>query len=438
MTMLSPPQVTAEVRRTTGLLRNTDVFALIGSAVAAVSLAAWLQTQLQVFQGPLALGVVAYVLFLLFYAVVSRFDESDLAVRDRVIAVAVHSLAATLLLALVIVVVYTFMRGLEALPNLNFFVTDMSATGPLDPLSSGGVIHAIAGTLIMIALALAISIPLGVATAVYLSEFPGRFARLVRTVVEAMTALPSIVAGLFIYATVILIIGLDRSGFAASLAITVMMLPIIIRSADVVLRLVPSHLKEAARALGASAWRTVWTVTLPTARSGLTTAVILGTARGIGETSPVLLTAGLTTYLNLNPLSGPMVSLPLAIFTFVKSPEPSMIARGFGAAAVLMVLVLALFAVARLIGGRGPGVLTRGQTRRRQAQSRADDYRFRARELGIEAPSPARALDLLRARAAVVATRTGSVVRSAATTADQVRRSTLRRLRKAHNEGNES
>ena len=380
------PATIDEPRRNTGSLRRTDVFALLGAAVAGISLSAWLVTQLQLFQGPLAFGVVAYLLFLLFYAVVVRFDESDLAVRDRIVAVIVHSLAVVMLFALAIVVIFTFVKGGEALVHANFFTADMSSTGPLDPLSSGGILHAIAGTLIMTTMALAISIPLGVATAIYLSEFPGRFSRLIRTVVEAMTALPSIVAGLFIYATVILIIGIDRSGFAASLAITVMMLPIIIRSGDVVLRLVPGNLKEASLALGASAWRTVWTVTLPTARSGLTTAIILGTARGIGETSPVLLTAGLTTYLNVNPFSGPMVSLPLATFTFVKSPEPNMIARGFGSAAVLMVLVLILFAVARVIGGRGPGVLTARQQRRRLTQSRTDEYRFRARELGVETP----------------------------------------------------
>jgi phosphate transport system permease protein len=383
----APGPVDDEVRRNTGVLRRTDVYALIGSAVASVSLTAWLTTQLKLFEGPLAFLVAGFLLFLLFYGIVSRFDESNLAVRDRLVSVVIHSLAFLLLGALGIVVAFTAVRGIEALSHLNFFVQDMSATGPLDPLSSGGIIHAIAGTLIMIGMALAFSIPLGVATAVYLSEFPGRFSRLVRTVVEAMTALPSIVAGLFIYATVILIFGVDRSGFAASLAMTVMILPIIIRSADVVLRLVPGNLKEASRALGASRWSTVWNVTLPTARSGLTTAIILGTARGIGETSPVLLTAGLTTYLNLNPFSGPMVSLPLATFTFVKSPEPEMIARGFGAGAVLMVLVLILFVIARIIGGRGPGVLTARQRRRRQQQSRSDDYRFRAKELGL-APQP--------------------------------------------------
>jgi phosphate transport system permease protein len=197
-----------------------------------------------------------------------------------------------------------------------------------------------------------------------------------------MTALPSIVAGLFVYA-IIVQFQFTRSGFAAACAITVMMLPIVVRSADVVLRLVPGNLKEAARALGASTWRTVWTVTLPTSRSGLTTAVILGTARGIGETSPVLLTAGATTFFNFNPFVGAMTSLPLTTFSFVKSPELNFIARGFGTAAVLMVLVVILFLAARAVGGRGPGQLSPRQQRRRASQSRDDDYRFRARELGI-------------------------------------------------------
>ena len=386
-----------EMRRSTGAIRGSDAFGILGSAIAAISLTAWLMSQLLIFQGILPFIGFAYIFFVAFYGIVTRFDESGMAVRDRLVAVIVHSLAILLFTALIVVVVFTFVKGFPALLHLNFFSTDMSAAGPLDPLTDGGILHAIAGTLIMITMALAISIPLGVATAVYLSEFPGRYARVVRTVVEAMTALPSIVAGLFIYATVILILGVPRSGFAAALAITVMMLPIIIRSSDVVLRLVPSGLKEASQALGSSRWRTVWHVTLPTARSGLTTAIILGTARGIGETSPVLLTAGLTTFFNVNPFSGPMISLPLATFTFVKSPEPNFVARGFGSAAVLMLLVLVLFVVARLIGGRGPGVLTAGQLRRRLQQSRLDDYRFRARELGLPgngrrtlAPTPAR------------------------------------------------
>src|SRR5690348_13681461 len=144
-----------------------------------------------------------------------------------------------------------------------------------------------------------------------------------------MTALPSIVAGLFILSSFILVLGFDKSGLAAGLAITVMMLPIMIRAADVVFRLVPGTLKEASLGLGASQFKTVMNVVLPTARSGLTTAIILATARGIGETSPVLLTAGFTASMSHDPLHGPMVSLPLAVFEFVKSPEPNMVARGF-------------------------------------------------------------------------------------------------------------
>jgi phosphate transport system permease protein len=124
----------------------------------------------------------------------------------------------------------------------------------------------------------------------------------------------------------------------------------------------------------------VWHVVLPTARSGLTTAVILGTARGIGEAAPVLITAGFTTRMNLDPLHGPMNSLPLATLYFVKSPQATMIARGFGSAALLMVLVLVLFTAARIIGGRGPGQLSRRQRRRARRDSERDLRRFLGRD----------------------------------------------------------
>lgn len=371
-----------EIRRSTATIHVVDVIRLVGSALAAIAFTAWVYTFALPLEGPLGFVLIAYAAFVLLFGVLTAFDENGTTVRDRLAAVVIHSLAFLMLLALVTVVVYTFARGLEPLGFVNFYTQDMSNAGPLDGLDVGGVLHAVVGTLIMILIALAMTIPLGLLTALFLTEFPGRFARFVRTVVEAMTALPSIVAGLFVYA-VIVQFGLTRSGFAAACAITVMMLPIVVRSADVVLRLVPSTLKEAARALGASTWRTIWTVTLPTARSGLTTAVILGTARGIGETSPVLLTAGATTFFNFNPFSGPMTSLPLTTFTFVKSPELNFIARGFGTAAVLMILVVILFVLARAIGGRGPGILTRRQQEARARQSRDDDYRFRARELGV-------------------------------------------------------
>lgn len=368
-----------ESRRRTSTLRQGDLLALGGAAVAAVSLTVLVFTRIAPFSGVLGMVAVCYPIFLGLYGLLVSFDESGPAVRDRLVGVVVHSLAALLLAGLVLVVAYTLARGTQALRHSNFFLQTMSAAGPLEPLSVGGIVHAVVGTLEQITIGLIITVPLGLTCAVFLNEVPGTFTRFVRTIAEAMTALPSIVAGLFIYATVILILGFGKSGFAASMALSVMMLPIVIRAADVVLRLVPGSLREASLALGASQWRTVWHVVLPTSKSGLATAVILGTARGIGETSPVLLTAGFTAALNANPFSGPQVSLPLAAFQLVRSPQPAYIARGFGAAAVLLALVLVLFVVARVIGGRGPGSLTPRQAKRRAVESARDVERFASR-----------------------------------------------------------
>ncbi|MFC4032790.1 phosphate ABC transporter permease PstA [Streptomyces polygonati] len=373
------PRDTPEQRRSTLSLRRTDMFAVLGAAAASLSLTWLFFARIAPFTGGLGFVVCAYLLFLALYALLVSFDEDGPAVRDRIASAVVHSLAVLLLVALAFVVVYTLWSGRKALGHLNFFTQDMRKAGPLDPLTVGGIRHAVIGTLIEISVALVLTVPVGLLCAVFLNDVPGRYARLVRTVVEAMTALPSIVAGLFIYATAILALGIDKSGFAASLAISVMMLPIIIRASDVVLRLVPGTLREASYALGSPRWRTVWHVVLPTARSGLTTAVILGTARGIGETSPVLLTAGYGAGTNYDPSHNPMVSLPLAAFELVKSPQPAMIARGFGAAAVLLVLVLLLFVIARLIGGRGPGELTRRGTHRKVVASNRDLRRFTER-----------------------------------------------------------
>ncbi|MFF7359558.1 phosphate ABC transporter permease PstA [Streptomyces sp. NPDC008125] len=368
-----------ERRRALTPLRAGDLYALLGSAAGSLSLTWLVFARLTPFNGVVGFVVVAYVLFLGLYALVVSLDEDGPAVVDRVAAAVIRSLGLLLVAILVYVVVYALFEGRKALAHLNFFTEDMRFAGPLEPLSVGGALHAAVGTLIMITIALLVTVPIGLVCAVFLNEVPGPFARFVRTVVEAMTALPSIVAGLFIYATVILAVGMDRSGFAAALSLSVMMLPIVIRAADVVIRLVPGTLREASYALGTSRWRTVWHVILPTCRSGLTTSVILGTARGIGETSPVLLTAGFTAEMNWDPFSGPMVSLPLATFTFVRSPEPNMISRGFGTAALLMALVLLLFVVARVLGGRGPGQLSRGQEHRRVTASRRDAARFAAR-----------------------------------------------------------
>ena len=228
---------------------------------------------------------------------------------------------------------------------------------PTDPLNQGGILHAVLGSVIEIGIAVAITLPLGIGCAIYMNEIRGKLSRIVRTVVEAMTALPSIVAGLFIYTVLIVALGISRTGIAAAAAIAVMMLPIIARSADVVLRVMPGGLREASLALGASKWQTVRQVVIPTVRSGLATALILGIARGVGETSPVLLTSGASTFLNADPLNEPMNSLPLFVFSAVRSGEPLFIQRGFGAASVLLILVLILFMVTRFlarqkVGGR--------------------------------------------------------------------------------------
>ncbi len=378
-----PAAAPVELRRQLHAVQERDVLPFIGAAAASIALGWGLYYVLLPWSGILGFIVVTFTLFVILYAALVAMDSPSPIVADRVAAVAASSLGFLMILALLVVVVFAFVRGFSALRHLNFFTSDLATTGPLQPLTQGGVLHALVGTLIMMIIALVITVPLGIVCAVFLSETRGPLTRFTRTVVEAMTALPSIIAGLFVYALIITLqsaIGQgEKSGLAAAAALSVMMMPIVIRAADVVLRLVPGNLKEAALALGAPGWRVVWHVVLPTARSGLMTAVILGTARGIGETSPVLLTAGYATAFNFDPTQGGMTSLPLATFILTRSPEPTQIARGFGAAAVLMILVLILFAAARIIGGRAAGQLSPAQTRRRAAASLQDVARFERR-----------------------------------------------------------
>ncbi len=369
--------------RTTGRMSVNDVMLMIGAGVSALSTTLLLFGRFTPLSGRLGFVVVTFLVFLATYAVLASLTETRPVVIDKVMNVLLTSATVVAVSALASVIIYTLWRGREALANSNFYLEDMSVAGPLDPLEIGGITHAIAGTLIMTSISLVITVPLALACAVFLNESRSRASGLVRTVVTAMTALPSILAGLFIFATWILILGFERSGLAASIAISIMMLPIIIRAADVVLRLVPGSLREASAALGAPLWRTVWHVVLPTARSGLTTAVILGVARGVGETAPVLLTAGFTSSMNVDPSKNPMVSLPLAAFVLVRSPQPTQIARGFATAAVLMILVLILFTIARVLGGRPPGHLSKRQARRAEARSARDVERTTTRHCEV-------------------------------------------------------
>ncbi|MCL2091214.1 MAG: phosphate ABC transporter permease PstA [Micrococcales bacterium] len=344
-----PPAPGAGDRRRLHGVTAADLVVTVGSGVAALAVAWLLCYALLPWGTPLAFAVVSFVFYLVIVTVTTSAVSPGPAVADRVAAAVITGGAGLVALGLGSAVVFVFVRAWPALWHWNMYTQDMAGVGPRDALSSGGLLHAVVGTVIQVGIAVVVTVPLALGAAVYMTEVGGRFARVVRTVVEAMTALPSIVAGLFVYTTLLLALGMSKSGFAAAMALSVMMLPIIARAADVVLRVVPSGLREASLALGASRWRTVWHVVLPTARPGLATALILGVARGVGETSPVLLTSGASTFLVGTPFGQQMNSLPLFVFSTVRSGEPIFIQRGFAAAAVLLTLVLGLFALARYI-----------------------------------------------------------------------------------------
>jgi phosphate transport system permease protein len=329
--------------------------ALAGSLAGALGLVWVSYDRLLPFSGPVGFFICWYAVFLLVYAAVSAMAHPRQIVIDRLAAAVVYGGAVIVFAAVLATIIYTFIRGWAADHHVNFWTQTMGSTDPTAPLTQGGMLHAMVGTLWEIAIAIVVSLPLGVGTAVFITEVGGRFSHAVRTVVEAMTAMPDILAGLFIYTVLIVRLGVQQSGFAAGVALSVMMLPIIARSAEVTLRVVPGGLREASLALGASRWRTVWRVVLPTARSGLATALILGIARGIGETAPVLIASGESNYMNLNPLHEPMNSLPLFIYQGIQSGLNEMIARAWGAASVLLAVILILFVTARLLARTGPG-----------------------------------------------------------------------------------
>jgi phosphate transport system permease protein len=342
-----------------------DVLAPAAAAVAAIALVWYPYENVLPFSGVLGFWVCWYVAFLGLYGAVTGLRWGRRAMVDRVVTAATATAGIFALAVILDQIGYVSFRGWPAVTHLNFWTHTMSLTGPLQPLSSGGVVHALVGSLEQLGLATLFSVPLGVTAAVFLAEIGGARAQPVRVIVTAMTGLPEIVAGLFIYTMAIITLGLNQSGFAASLALTVMMLPIVTRGAEVILRLVPNNLREASYALGGSHVRTVWHVVLPTARAGLTTVSILGMARAVGETAPLLFTAGFTNELNVNPFSGPQSGLPILIWDFIrKNPSANIIDRGFGAGLALMLMVLVLFTAARVLGGKAPGEMTRRQRRR--------------------------------------------------------------------------
>ena len=214
----------------------------------------------------------------------------------------------------------------------------------------GGAYHAILGTLLQAAVTALISVPIGVLTAVYLVEYGrGRLARVVSFMVDILTGIPSIVAALFIYALWVTTIGLDRVGIAVSLSLVLLMVPVIVRSTEEMLKLVPDDLREASYALGVPKWRTISSVVLPTALSGIITGVLLGLARVMGETAPLLILGPYSKSINTDLLHGFMAALPTMINQDrTEAPQPA-VDRVWAAALTLVLLVLALNLLGRLV-----------------------------------------------------------------------------------------
>lgn len=276
------------------------------------------------------------------------------AAGDRVAAAILSSAAVVLAVPFTWLIGFIIVKGIRTL-RLGFFLHDMAGVTPTQPATAGGGAHAIVGSIEQVLLALIVTLPLALLTATFLNETRSRWRRPVRILVDAMSGLPSIIAGLFIYAFFVIPYAqtstlFNFNGFLACLALSITMLPTITRTLEVVLRLVPDGLRESALALGSSRGRMVWSVVLPTARTGVSTAVVLGIARAVGETAPLLFTSFGLDYMNSNPFSHPQESLPLFIFRNIQKPNHAAIDRAFTAAFVLMIVVLCLFAVARFIG----------------------------------------------------------------------------------------
>jgi phosphate transport system permease protein len=360
------PAAVAESRVRIPTVTAAGAATLGGAAVSSLGLTWVLYERVLPFTGVLGFWVCWYVIFLLLYAGMAVIQWDRMEAVDRLSSVAFGVGGALTFAILAVIVAYSLGKGWTAVRHLSFLTQTMEYAAPTAPLRDGGVLAAMVGSLEQLGLATLFSVPLGLTAALFLaSDVGGRLARPVRVIVEAMTGLPDIVAGLFIFSLFILSLHILYCGVLAAVAISVTMMPIVVRSAEVVIRLVPGTLREASYALGGSQWRTVWNVILPTARSGLVTAVVLAMARGVGETAPVLFTAGFTNDLNLNPFSGPQMNLPLFIWNYahVIAEVPADFTRGFGAAFVLVVVVLILFTTARVIGGSAPGQLSRRQLR---------------------------------------------------------------------------
>lgn len=314
----------------------------------------------------LALAAVgSYLAFVVLVHLVYRVRNGGRVAADKTAKAVLYGTFIVAIVPLVSLLWTVIASGGATAVNPDYLLTSMrGVTGVHDratveegaPLI-GGAYHAIIGTLIITGLAALISVPIGLFTAVFLVEYrsKGRLATAIRFLVDVMTGIPSIVAGLFAFALWAVLFGVGtKNGFSGAVALSVLMIPTVVRSAEEMLRIVPNELREAALALGVPKWRTIVRVVLPTAASGLAAGVTLAIARVVGETAPLLVAVGVTQGINVNPGDGPMNTLAVYAYNLFKYPrnpgypDPSL-DRAWAAAFLLILVVVLLNLSARLI-----------------------------------------------------------------------------------------
>jgi phosphate transport system permease protein len=336
--------------------RRLPDWAPAGVGAAAIAIAV-LAVYLPDVGGPVLTGVAAVLIFLVGLAVLSATVEGGRAARNRLATSLVYSAFVLALAPLVSMTATLLSKGTERL-NGYFLGVSMNGVSAFD--DAGGAYHAIIGTLEQAGIATLITVPLGVLGAIYIVEYGrGRLATLIRFFVDVMTGIPSIVAGLFILAFWVLVVSPyfnngrpEYSGFAAALALSVLMLPTVVRSTEEMLRLVPGALREGAYALGVPKWKTIMRIVLPTAAPGIVTGVMLAVARACGETAPVILVALGNPAINNNPFSGGQSSLSLYVYEQAGTASKYAPGRAWAAALTLVVLVLTLTVAAKLLARR--------------------------------------------------------------------------------------
>jgi phosphate transport system permease protein len=324
-----------------------NVLVLLASAI--LSFVVVLATEMK---GKLAYLAIFFISVIVINFVENYYYRGIAAAKDSVSS---SVAAAGLVIAVVPIfsILYTVFDYGRAGLNFNMFAQDMTQNGPNDPLGQGGLLHALIGTFIMVGIALLISLPIGILTAIYLTEIKGIYSRPIRFLVQAMSGVPSIVAGLFILSAIIFPITQTPSGLMGGFALSILMIPTIARTSEEVLLLIPDDLREAGVALGGTQWRTVSLIVVPAAKSGLVTAIILGIARVAGETAPLILVTGGGDSINANPFEAPMGSLPFYIWKGFIFGTTESIARAWAGIFVLLVIIFILFIAARMLSGSG-------------------------------------------------------------------------------------